>query len=255
MEDDKQLEKDISPTRLSFRNWFLLSTGILIAAILIPLLFKSDNYFSSSTNRLNSEMVSIRLINKSLLWPSITIGLLSTQRVFASSMSGENAWKNANSFYEFSATDLDGKDVSMDKYKGDVVIVVNVATYCGLTRANYAQLNEIYNEYKDKGLKIAGFPCNQFGNQEPGCSVDIKDFVAKNKVEWDVYDKIDVNGKDAHPLWKWLQHKKGGFLTDGIKWNFTKFLVDRKGVPVKRFAPTDEPKTFIKDIQAELAKQ
>lgn len=82
MEDDKQLEKDISPTRLSFRNWFLLSTGILIAAILIPLLFKSDNYFSSSTNRLNSEMVSIRLINKSLLWPSITIGLLSTQRVF-----------------------------------------------------------------------------------------------------------------------------------------------------------------------------
>lgn len=128
--------------------------------------------------------------------------------------------------------------------RGDVVIVVNVATYCGLTRANYAQLNEIYNEYKDKGLKIAGFPCNQFGNQEPGCSVDIKDFVAKNKVEWDVYDKIDVNGKDAHPLWKWLQHKKGGFLTDGIKWNFTKFLVDRKGVPVKRFAPTDEPKVI-----------
>ncbi|XP_015792037.1 probable phospholipid hydroperoxide glutathione peroxidase isoform X2 [Tetranychus urticae] len=220
--DEQESDLSIPPSRLSFKKWFLLSTGILLAAISIPLLFNTDNYIK----RLNSEM--------------------------ASSMT-EN-WKNAETVYEFEATDLDGAPVSMDKYKDKVLIVVNVATYCGLTRANYAQLNDIYNEYKDRGLEIAGFPCNQFGNQEPGCSVDIKEFLLKNKVTWDVYDKVDVNGKDAHPLWKWLQHKKGGFITNGIKWNFTKFLIDRKGNPVKRYAPTDEPKTFVTDIEAELAK-
>ncbi|XP_015792036.1 probable phospholipid hydroperoxide glutathione peroxidase isoform X1 [Tetranychus urticae] len=246
--DEQESDLSIPPSRLSFKKWFLLSTGILLAAISIPLLFNTDNYIK----RLNSEMVSIRLFSKSLLWPSVTLGLLTSQRVFASSMT-EN-WKNAETVYEFEATDLDGAPVSMDKYKDKVLIVVNVATYCGLTRANYAQLNDIYNEYKDRGLEIAGFPCNQFGNQEPGCSVDIKEFLLKNKVTWDVYDKVDVNGKDAHPLWKWLQHKKGGFITNGIKWNFTKFLIDRKGNPVKRYAPTDEPKTFVTDIEAELAK-
>lgn len=102
------------------------------------------------------------------------------------------------------------------------MIVVNVATFCGLTKTNYKQLNELYAKYKDQGLRIAAFPSNQFSNQEPGCSVDLKEFINKNNVHFDVYAKIDVNGDTAHPLYKWLKSKQGGFMgLDAIKWNFT----------------------------------
>lgn len=141
----------------------------------------------------------------------------------------------------------------MEKYKGHPLIVVNVATYCGFTKTNYAQLNELYAKYKDQGLRIAAFPCNQFNNQEPGCEVDIQEFLKKNNVEFDVYNKINVNGNDADPLYQWLKKKQSGFLIDAIKWNFTKFLVDKNGQPIARYSPTTEPKSMEKDIQSLLA--
>lgn len=157
--------------------------------------------------------------------------------------------------YDFTVKDLDDNEVSLKKYEGHPVLIVNVATYCGLTKANYKQLNEMYDKFKDRGLKILGFPCNQFNNQEPGCSVDIKEFLVKNKVEWDVFAKIDVNGDSADPLYKWLKSKQGGFMgMDGIKWNFSKFLIGKDGIPVNRYAPTTEPHSIEKDIEALIDK-
>uniref|UniRef100_A0A914UIQ3 Glutathione peroxidase n=2 Tax=Plectus sambesii TaxID=2011161 RepID=A0A914UIQ3_9BILA len=152
--------------------------------------------------------------------------------------------------YQFHAKDIDGNDVSMDKYKDKAVIIVNVASECGLTNKNYTQLKPILDKYKERGLAIAAFPCNQFGGQEPSCEIDIKDFVNKKyQFEPDLYAKIDVNGKDAHPLFEFLKKEKGGTLGDFIKWNFTKFLVDKEGHVIKRYAPTTDPKDMEKDLE------
>ena len=115
---------------------------------------------------------------------------------------------------------------------------MNVASHCSLTWWSYRELNQLYSKYKDQGLKILAFPCNQFMNQESGCEVDIKEFLRKKKVEFDVFNKIKVNGKDADPLFKYLKKVKGGFFSSGIKWNFTKFLCDADGKPIARYAPT-----------------
>uniref|UniRef100_A0A7E4V486 Glutathione peroxidase n=1 Tax=Panagrellus redivivus TaxID=6233 RepID=A0A7E4V486_PANRE len=155
--------------------------------------------------------------------------------------------------YQFTVKDSDGADVSLDRYKGKVVLIVNVASSCGLTDANYKQLKEILDKYHDKGFEVAAFPCNQFGGQESGCQLDIKNFVTdKYKFDPDLYEKINVNGDDASPLYKFLKKEKGGTLFDAIKWNFTKFLVDREGKVVQRYGPQTEPKTFVKDIEALL---
>lgn len=163
-------------------------------------------------------------------------------------------WQKASNLYDFTVKNIDNEDVKLDKYKGKVVLVVNVASKCGFTKNNYKELNDLYSRYKDKGLAILGFPCNQFGHQEPGCEVDIKEFVKKNGVEWDMFAKIDVNGSAASPLYSWLKSKQGGTLIDAIKWNFTKFLVDKDGIPVKRYAPNDNPLKFEDEIKAELDK-
>ena len=131
---------------------------------------------------------------------------------------------------------------------GQVLLIVNVASKCGFTKKNYEQLNQLYAKHKEAGLRILGFPCGQFMNQEPGCSVDIKEFIKKNGVEWDVFEKINVNGKDAAPLYNFLKAKQSGFLLSGIKWNFTKFLVNKEGVPVARYAPTTDPIAIEKEI-------
>lgn len=144
--------------------------------------------------------------------------------------------EDASTFYEFCAKDIDGNEVSMEKYRGHPTVVVNVATNCGFTKTNYKQLNELYAKYEEKGLRIAAFPCNQFFSQESGCDVDIKEFAAKNNVQFDMYSKIDVNGENAIPLYKWLKSKQGGILGfNSIKWNFTKFLINKDGIPIKRF--------------------
>ncbi|CAG2163918.1 unnamed protein product [Oppiella nova] len=157
--------------------------------------------------------------------------------------------------YEFSAKDIDGNEQSLDKYRGFAVIIVNVASNCGFTKTNYKELNELYDKYEARGLRIAAFPCNQFLNQESACDVDIKEFAKKQGVKYDFYAKIDVNGDNAHPLWKWLKGQLSGFMGSFVKWNFTKFLVNRDGVPVKRFAPNTSPNKMIADIEALLDAQ
>jgi len=159
-----------------------------------------------------------------------------------------DAWKHASSVYEFRATDIDGNDVSLEKYKGKVLLIVNVACNCGFTAKNYAQLQELYAKYAQDGLCIAAFPCNQFGGQEPWPEAEIKKFILKRNISFDMFAKIDVNGSGAHPLYNYLKMKQGGTLFDAIKWNFTKFLVDRQGQPVQRYAPTTEPNALEVDL-------
>uniref|UniRef100_G3MNL7 Glutathione peroxidase n=1 Tax=Amblyomma maculatum TaxID=34609 RepID=G3MNL7_AMBMU len=165
--------------------------------------------------------------------------------------SGDN-WKDACSIYDFTAEDITGKNVSLRKYAGHVVLIVNVASRCGFTDSNYKQLQALHDKYasNDPPLSILGFPCNQFGSQEPESNVEIADFCkATYDVKFDMFAKIDVNGDGAHPLWKFLKRRQSGTLTDGIKWNFTKFLVNRSGQPVARYAPTTEPNAIENDIK------
>ncbi|MBO0331584.1 glutathione peroxidase [[Muricauda] lutisoli] len=154
-------------------------------------------------------------------------------------------------FYKFKAERLDGTQESMEKYTGKTVVVVNTASKCGLT-PQYEGLESLYKTYKDQGLVILGFPCNQFGNQEPGSADDIQEFCQMNYgVSFPMFAKIDVNGSDAHPIFKYLKSELSGLLGGKIKWNFTKFVIDKTGNPVKRFAPTTEPSSmenYIQDI-------
>ncbi|XP_060526837.1 uncharacterized protein LOC132702302 [Cylas formicarius] len=159
-------------------------------------------------------------------------------------------YQDAKSVYEFTAKDIRGNDVSLEKYKGHVLIIVNVASNCGLTEKNYAQLNELYEKYADtKGLRILAFPCNQFAGQEPGTDAEILEFANKKNVKFDMFSKINVNGDDAHPLWKYLKHKQGGTLVDAIKWNFTKFIVDKNGQVVERHGPNTDPLELIPSLE------
>lgn len=145
------------------------------------------------------------------------------------------------SFYGFQATDIQGKPVNMQAYKGKTVVVVNTASKCGFT-PQYEGLEKMYKKYKDQGVVVLGFPCNQFGSQEPGDSDDIQSFCQVNYgVSFPMFSKVDVNGKDAHPIFKYLKSELGGLLGSKIKWNFTKFVIDKNGKPVKRFAPTTKP--------------
>lgn len=144
-------------------------------------------------------------------------------------------------FYQFSATSLQGKEIQMDSYKGKTVLVVNTASKCGLT-PQFEGLETLYQKYKDKGLVILGFPCNQFANQEPGDEKSISEGCVINYgVTFQMFSKIDVNGKDAHPIFKYLKKELGTIFGSKIKWNFTKFLIDTNGKPVKRFSPTTTP--------------
>ena len=156
-------------------------------------------------------------------------------------------------FYDFKATSLQGKEVSMESYKGKVVLVVNTASKCGLT-PQYEGLEQLYKDYKDKGLVILGFPCNQFANQEPGGEKEISEGCLINYgVSFPMFSKVDVNGPDAHPIYKYLKKELRGFPGNEIKWNFGKFLLDRQGSPYKRFSPITKPEKLRKDIEKLLA--
>ncbi|GBP19186.1 Probable phospholipid hydroperoxide glutathione peroxidase [Eumeta japonica] len=159
-------------------------------------------------------------------------------------------YKTAQTIYEFSCKNIKGEDVKLDIYKGHVCIIVNVASQCGLTANNYKQLNELYDKYAEsKGLRILAFPCNQFAGQEPGNSEEIVCFMKDRKVKFDMFEKIDVNGDNAHPLWKFLKHKHGGVLGSFIKWNFSKFIIDKNGVPVERHGPNVDPAQLEKHLE------
>ncbi|XP_076638504.1 uncharacterized protein LOC143350333 [Colletes latitarsis] len=151
-------------------------------------------------------------------------------------------WNLTTTIYDFHARDIHGNDVPLNKYRGHVCIIVNVASNCGLTDTNYKELVHLYEKYSEKeGLRILAFPSNQFASQEPGTSEQILDFIKKYNVTFDVYEKIDVNGENAHPLWKWLKTQAAGFLTDTVKWNFTKFIINKEGKVVFRYAPQTSP--------------
>ncbi|RAL53110.1 unnamed protein product [Cuscuta campestris] len=162
---------------------------------------------------------------------------------------------NPQSIYDFTVKDAKGNDVQLSDYKGKVLLIVNVASQCGLTNSNYSGLTQLYEKYKNEGLEILAFPCNQFGNQEPGTNEEIKEIACTRfKAEFPIFGKVDVNGDNAAPLYKFLKNKKGGFLVDGIKWNFTKFLVDKEGNVVDRYVPTTSPLSIEKDIKKLLEK-
>lgn len=156
----------------------------------------------------------------------------------------------AQTIYDFTAATLSGKEQSLADYKGKVVLIVNTASKCGFT-PQYAGLEALYEKYKDRGFVILGFPCNQFGAQEPGSASEIEQFCQVNYgVKFPMFGKIDVNGSNAHPLYKFLTSAKPGILgTEAIKWNFTKFLVDKNGNPVKRYAPNTKPEDIAGDIE------
>lgn len=157
--------------------------------------------------------------------------------------------------HDFTVKDINGEDVDLSTYKGKVLLIVNVASACGLTQGNYTELSEIYSDLKQGGLEILAFPCNQFGGQEPGSNEQIKDFAcSRYKAEFPIFDKIDVNGPNTAPLYQFLKKcKGGGILGDNIKWNFGKFLVNQEGIVVERYAPTTTPKKIEGDIKKLLA--
>jgi glutathione peroxidase len=159
-----------------------------------------------------------------------------------------------NNFYDFTAKSLQGKEISMDIYRGKVVLVVNTASECGLT-PQFEGLELLYEKYKDHGFVILGFPCNQFGNQEPGTEKEISEGCLINYgVTFPMFSKIEVNGKDAHPIYKYLKKNLPGLFGKGIKWNFTKFIIDSKGTLVKRYSPTTVPEKLVDDIEKLLKK-
>jgi glutathione peroxidase len=157
--------------------------------------------------------------------------------------------------YDFTAETLDGKAATLKDYLGRVALVVNTASKCGLT-PQYAGLEKVYERFKDRGFVVLGFPCDQFAHQEPGSNEEIGAFCQKNYgVSFPMFSKIDVNGPNTHPLYQFLKQEAPGLLgSTGIKWNFTKFLIDREGKVRARFAPTTKPEDVIKDIEAALGE-
>ena len=159
----------------------------------------------------------------------------------------------SSDLYDIEVQRLNGGSTTIGEYAGKVLLIVNTASACGLT-PHYAGLEKLYQDYAARGLVVLGFPCNQFGAQEPGSAEEIGAFCEKNYgVSFPMFAKVEVNGDDAHPLYKYLkQHARGVLGTEAIKWNFTKFLVDREGLAVERFAPTTAQADMVKDIEALL---
>ena len=156
------------------------------------------------------------------------------------------------SIYDFSAKSLAGEDTPLRRFEGNVLLIVNTASACGFT-PQYKGLEALQQKYSARSFSVLGFPCNQFGRQEPGSAAEIGQFCSSNyAVSFPMFDKIDVNGDNAHPLYQYLRGEKSGLLGSSIKWNFTKFLIDRSGKVVGRYAPTTTPEQLTKDIEALL---
>ena len=159
------------------------------------------------------------------------------------------------SLYDFEAQSIDGQTLPLSRHRGQVMLIVNTASACGFT-PQFAGLEQLHQQYGPQGLVVMGFPCNQFGAQDPGSNEAIGAFCQKNYgVSFQMMAKVEVNGAHAHPLYQWLKHEAPGLLgSEGIKWNFTKFLVGRDGRVLKRYAPQDTPAKIAKDIEAALAR-
>lgn len=163
--------------------------------------------------------------------------------------------KNSSlNFYHFKANSINGKEISMKEYEGKVVLIVNTASKCGFT-PQYEGLENLYKKFSSKGFVVLGFPCNQFASQEPGNAEEISKFCTlKYGITFPMFSKIEVNGDNADPLYKFLKNSLPGTLGNEIKWNFTKFLLDRKGNPIKRYAPTTKPEDIKMDIEKLLTE-
>ena len=161
---------------------------------------------------------------------------------------------NATTIYDFQAQSISGQDIALSDFKGKVLLIVNTASKCGFT-SQFGGLETLYKTYVSQGLVVVGFPCNQFGSQDPGANGEIAEFCQVNYgVSFPMMGKVDVNGPAAHPLYKWLSVEAPGLLgSKSIKWNFTKFLIGKDGQAIKRYAPTDKPAALAKDIEAALA--
>jgi glutathione peroxidase len=159
-----------------------------------------------------------------------------------------------SSVHDFSARTIQGQPVELSKFKGQVLLIVNTASECGFT-PQFKGLQELFERYAERGFAVVGFPSNEFGGQDPGSNDEIASFCEMNYgVSFPMMGKVEVNGSNAHPLWKWLKGEKPGFLgTEAIKWNFTKFLIGKDGQVLKRYAPQDEPEKLARDIEAALA--
>lgn len=191
------------------------------------------------------------LIHTVFLQEMNILSIISVLGVFASAALADSLPAN---IYGFNVLDIDGNNVSLSKYRGKVVLIVNVATEWGLTDTNYAEMNDLHDEFSPD-LAILAFPCNQFGAQEPGTNAEIKKFAQVEKhAKFDLFSKIDVNGETAIPLYKYLKEKQQGWFTKRISWNFTKFLVDKNGVPVQRFYPHYNPSRIAPYIRHLLKK-
>ncbi|KAL5698968.1 glutathione peroxidase [Ranunculus cassubicifolius] len=210
--------------------------------------------FNTTSNKIpsltlsSSKSISTKLSVLSLDFPSFLLkSPTSTNLVYASATTKK-------SIHDFTVKDIEGKDVSLSKFKGKALLIVNVASKCGLTASNYTELSSIYDKYKTQGLEILAFPCNQFGGQEPGSNSEIKKFACtRYKAEFPIFDKVDVNGPNTAPVYQFLKSSVGGFLGDLVKWNFEKFLVDKDGKVVERYPPTTSPFQIEKDIQKLIA--
>lgn len=157
------------------------------------------------------------------------------------------------SLYDFKVEDNIGRRISLEKYQGQVLLIVNTASKCGFT-PQFAGLEKLYQDFKDQGFSVLGFPCNQFANQDPGSNEEIQSFCQLNYgVTFPMFGKIDVNGATASPLFEYLKKETGGLLGSAIKWNFTKFLIDREGNVIKRYAPTVTPEAIRGDIEKLLS--
>jgi glutathione peroxidase len=156
--------------------------------------------------------------------------------------------------YDFTARSIDGEELPLARFRGHPLIIVNVASKCGFT-PQYAGLEALYRKYRQRGLEVLGFPCDQFGHQEPGDEAQIKSFCSLNyDVTFPLFAKIQVNGAEAHPLYRYLKEARPGLLgSEAIKWNFTKFLIGKDGEPIRRYAPKDKPEDLEADVEAALA--
>ena len=226
---------------------FKVRIGIALAAFYILVFPGNISQYTNGIDAFGLDTDQKRLIRLFfqpvlVLWALWSTGAL--KKIF-----GKNGKQVEGSFYDFQAKLLNGKTVPMSDFKGKTIIVVNTASKCGLT-PQYEGLENLYQKYKDKGLVILGFPCNQFGNQESGTSEQIEEFCQINYgVSFTMFDKIEVNGKSAHPLFNFLKSELGGSFGDSIKWNFTKFIIDKNGKPVRRFSPTTKPEKMESFIQ------
>ncbi|KAI3453702.1 hypothetical protein Pfo_010365 [Paulownia fortunei] len=235
-----------------FSNRFLISR-ILIRPRSFSSILKQTRFSSPivASNSLPSQSIKARFLYSLTdisSRKSLFLGLRAAHTMASQSTQPQ-------SVHDFTVKDAIGNDVDLRIYKGKVLLIVNVASKCGLTNSNYTELTKLYEKYKDQGLEILAFPCNQFGSQEPGSNEEIQEFACTRfKAEYPIFDKIEVNGSNAAPLYKHLKSAKGGLFGDSIKWNFSKFLVDKEGRVVDRYAPTTSPLSIEKDIKKLLEK-